>query len=284
MKTIIFLSLIAFLTSCNKASVEGDVEEGKHANVHVNGEYVWYSSGFPKTLRISSAFTTDEITRIKEMGAAWSTAVENKKTFFNYGSNVTEKSNTITSMDNFLDSVFGVYKTSDWSKTGVTSMALAITQIYGLRYNEGEYNEFVDIRHADILVNYDDYDFYTGDNKTIGEASFFDLRTVVLHELGHFLGLQHRTGDSVMVASVDESDTNRAPTEIDQEDIAGLYNVTLSTLLAGKTTAMMVAPSRTFKPSGTGKEVRILIELHANGECIHKENGAVVKRHSAKIH
>lgn len=282
MKLFILLSLTFIVAACNSSgSGDGDVTSG---SINANAPYLWYNPSFPKTLLISDAFDTSETTRIKEMGIAWKTAVENKKTFFNHTANSTpEKSLTIANMDDYLDSVFGVYKSTNWSLTGISGAALAVTQIYGIRHNIGDSNEFVDIRHADIIVNYDYYHFYTGDNRVSGETGYYDLRTVILHEMGHFLGLQHKTGNTVMVTTVDYNVKNRAPTSIDKYDIADKYGISVSSLTSSSQKAMSTTTQQYKPTSNKAQEVRILIELRADGECVHSENGVVIKRHSADL-
>jgi hypothetical protein len=46
----------------------------------------------------------------------------------------------------------------------------------------------------------------------------------------------------------------------------------------------MVAANR-YQPANSdpGKNVKIVIELKASGECLHKEDGAVVRRHQIKL-
>lgn len=285
MKLLALLSLTFVIVACNSSGTsEGDVSSG---NINIHAPYIWGNKSFPKKLLISDAFTMAETDTIKEMSLAWKTAVNNTN-FFDHTSDTTpEISHKIKNMDTFLDSTFGIYKSNNWPLTKISGGALAVTQLYGIRQNIGDSNEYVDIRHADIIVNDHYYNFYTNsvkDNRIGYDAGHFDLRTVILHEMGHFLGLGHRpySDDSIMIESVGENSTNRIPTSLDKQDIADKYGMNLFTKTSGF--AAMSIQDDYYKPtSDKNQEVRIVIELRADGECVHKENGVVVKRHSADI-
>lgn len=254
-----------------------EVKEASPGNINRDAPYKWSLSS-PLDLKISNSFTEAEKTNITSMSSAWSAAVGNKTTFFSHSESTTEKSAADMNLDAFGDdNILGIYKITHWPASLPTS-ALAVTQLFGRRFNVGESNEFVRIEHADILVNDNFYDFRTDDN---GASGTFDFQTVVLHEMGHFLGLQHKEGDTVMIPAIGVTTSKRAPTSIDSTDIADKYSITL-----GSTTQQVVAKSAKniyFPRSGDpGQQVKILIELRADGECVHKENGAVIGRHHTK--
>lgn len=267
MKTALGLALLIFTVSCVPSSKTEEVSSGA---ANKNAPYVWGSYYSAKSVQISENFSAAESTAITEMSTAWKTAVN--KTWFDHSSGTTsEKSLTISSLNQLYDSVMGIYKTTDWHDA-LPSTALAVTQIFGRRYNTGTSSEFVEIEHADILVNYDNFDFYTGTKS----GYEYDLRTVILHEMGHFLGLQHKTSgsNSVMVPSVGHATVNRAPKSIDASDLETKYNLGST---ANPAAARVLA--QTYQKQSDGSPVSILIELHASGECIHKEDGVVVERH-----
>lgn len=262
------LLLTLLLVACNTATKTAETSSG---NINADAPYKW-TTAFPKTLRVSDQFSSDEDSALRLMSTAWSTAVSNKKTFFQYGSDTPEKSNGVTNMDSLYDSIMGVYKCTDWPSS-LPGSALAVTQIFGRRYNVGDSDEFVAIEHADIIVNYDFYDFDTANS-----GSGYDFRTVVLHEMGHFLGLSHKPSSSnrslsVMYPSIDSNEDKRAPLAQDIADISNRYN------LGTGATSSAVNQRYQIKATDAGSPVRILIELHADGECVHKENGVIVKRH-----
>ena len=243
-------------------------------NINRNAPYIWNNKAFPKALGLSGAWDADERTAITAMGSAWSDAFPGSNVaFFNHSSNVTEKTQVAFNMDSLLDSEFGIYKTTRWPES-LPVTALAVTQIYGYRNNIGDSDEFVGIEHADILVNYDRYTFF---NDT--PSARYDLRGVMLHEMGHFLGLQHvNNPQSIMLPTMAAGDSSRrVPGNYDKAVLADKY------VIPGfSANAAIAADRQTFNVRTQGEMVKILIELHADGECVHRENGTVVKRHSLR--
>lgn len=280
MRHLLFtVATLLLASSCVPTKVE---EKESSGAINSSAPYIW-TSGFPKTLSLSQDFTVDEVTAIKLMSTAWSAAVNNQRTFFNYGDPVIDKTAVMSGMDALLDSEFGIYRSSEWPSS-LPGSALAVTQIFGRRYNVGKSNEFVKIEHADILINEDFYDFDTTD-----AGPGFDLRTVVLHEMGHFLGLQHKSSssnrnNSVMFPSIDPTESKRAPKSVDVSDIASKYGVTMP-LTAGASAMVANTPKPDYSAESgdSGQSIKILIELHSDGNCVHKENGTEFLRHPSGL-
>lgn len=250
------------------------------APLNQNAQAKWGSVNvFPLNLRVSQDFSNDEKSNIENMASEWSDSINNQLSFFNTGSTTTEKSGT-SDLNSLWDSVYAVYKSTDWHDE-LPSTALAVTQIFGVRQNTGTSSEYVEILHADVIVNYDYFSFSTG-----GAGSGYDLQTVMLHELGHFLGMYHVTAaeiDSVMFPSISSLTINRQPYQYDIDTLRSKYG------LAGMgQQAALVAlqvehtpPSKEEVLSGENG-VRITLELHANGECHHVENGKTIYSHTVK--
>jgi predicted Zn-dependent protease len=171
----------------------------------------WDKSRLPLKLSLSSNFDDDEINAINDMADNWNQTYE--KDFFQVNAIHTAK--TSVNPDNLNDSTMGIYKLAVWPDEFPRS-ALAVTQLFG-----EEKNGKVVIGHADILINYEHYNFTT-------DYSFgYDLATVVLHEMGHYLGLKHFKGhrdDSVMYPSITRFTDKRSPTVSDEETISSLYD------------------------------------------------------------
>lgn len=279
MKLALLITYLAFLTSCTPTTtVTGETTSG---NINATAPYMWSSSAFPRDLKISTAFSAAESANFTAMTSQWETSLENKKNFFTHSATTAEVDQANMDLDSLGDdSVNGIYKIQHWPLE-LPSSALAVTQIFGRRFNVGDADEYVRIEHADILINRNLYNFRTS---TDGSSNTYDLQTVVLHEMGHFLGLNHKSSgsNSIMVPSIGTSTVARAPTNIDVADIASKYSISLGT---GSSSAIL-ADKPLFKyspkPGDPGTKVKMLIELHADGECVHKENGVVVQRHSAK--
>lgn len=284
------LLTLLFLIACTPTP---EVTDGAASGKAINEEapYIWVNKNFPKTIRISSSFDATETNIMTEMGTAWKTAVTDQVTFFTNGAVGNNNYNL-----NNTDNVFGVYKATTWP-ADVSDDALAITQLFGRRYNLGEVNEYVGIVEADILVNYQPginaFDFDVLDN---GIDEGFDLRTIILHEMGHFLGLQHIPSysnrpdadlgltysnyklSSVMFPSISSLEEKRIPQTKDINALVNKYNI-------GGGGGAMVASNSNYQPNNDdpGKNIKIVIELKKSGECIHKEDGVVVRRHPASF-
>ena len=173
----------------------------------------------PLRLDISSDFSVDETQAIVETGNQWSTSIQNKAQLLDTSINTAEKNTT--NLNAYYDDTMGVYKLTTWPSE-LPGTALAVTQIFGLRKNIGSSSERIEIQHADILVNYDYFSFSTND--TFG----YDLKTVVLHEMGHFLGLYHdesSVSQSVMYPTISRYMNNRVPKERDINNIYAKYGI-----------------------------------------------------------
>lgn len=182
------------------------------------------------------------------------------------------------------DGVIGIYRSDSWF-SNVSSQALAVTQYFGHRRNMGTSSEYVELFHADIIINYRDYNFSTDASSN----SEYDLPSVVLHELGHLIGLKHVSSystSSVMQPYLSIFDSVRTISNYDKSSVQDLYGVTpLSTTQGYQVTTSAVAKSTGPKilPKGARESddgvVRGVIELRADGKCHHYENGHRVHVH-----
>jgi hypothetical protein len=275
MRALFIIPFLLITKACNPAkTVESEVTPG---SINAQAPYLWEATAFPRDIRISNSFTTtDEVTNLRAMSGAWETAVENKKNFFTDTNRTPEVDSASLSLDSLgNDGVNGIYKITHWPLE-LSSGALAVTQLFGRRFNISKSNEYVRIEHGDILINDDIYDFRTGDT---GTAGTYDLRTVVLHEMGHYLGLSHKYGNTVMVPSVSSTSVNRAPTSIDAYDIASKYGISIGSSGSQMVTSPLSSPTYQPEDGDEGQKIKIMIELRADGQCVHKENGIVTRTH-----
>jgi hypothetical protein len=271
--------LLAFLVSCVPGAKQS-VTSGAAANP--NAPSRWPLGVFPKTMKFSNQFTTAELDELQDAAVSWTTHAGAGTTFISSskapGSLVADRSG-VANLDSLLDGVFAVYKATTWN-SALPDSALAVTQIFGVRHNAGDSDEYVEIVEGDILVNYDDFPF-------LPESSGgYDLFTVMIHENGHFLGLNHNYNfNSVMYPSIGYSTFYLRPGSFDISTIQSKYG--LGGGGAGPAAARRIASVETASLKDdvlkSGKGVRITLELHAHGECVHKVDGTRVGSHPVKL-
>ncbi len=208
----------------------------------------WPSSGnFPLNLRLGSNFDQDEIDAIASGANAWTNSAGLGFSFFSLSSSGIESKDNL---DSFNDSEYGVYKLFSWP-TQLPETALAVTQLYGIKRNLGTSSEYIELQHADILLNYDYFSFSVG-----GKIWGYDLTTVVVHEMGHFLGLYHSDTSpdhSVMYPTLSKYNDNPMPHEFDIDNIKNKYS--------------KLSSSNRRVISGAGSSpIKIIIELYPTME------------------
>ncbi len=191
----------------------------------------------------------------------------------------------LDSVSSYLnDGELGVYRSDNWI-SGVSSQALAITAYKAFHRNSGTSDHHLEIVHADIIINYRDYNFTTDSNDNF----FYDLHSVLLHEMGHALGLKHvenNSINSVMAPYLGRSDVSRELTNHDKTTVQSLYG--LSSL---KASPFMVAALSTPSKFELPKDAREsedgaiigVIELRADGECRHYLEGKLTQSHHHDI-
>ena len=130
----------------------------------------------------------------------------------------------------------------------------------------------MDLTHADIILNYRDF----GSDFTINASSMidYDLPTIVLHEMGHFLGFCHESySNSIMAPYYFTTQRNLKTFDINKTRALYLNNQNYSAF-SSKT---LTKASALTSPVGT--EVKGIIELSSNGHCRHFINGALISEH-----
>ena len=256
-------------------------------SISATAPFVW-ETAFPKDMYVSLAFSAPdgEPAKVEAMMNAWETSVNGYDFFRNAGTRA-EKTDTITGPNQLRDGEFAIYKAINWPYPEYPD-ALAITQIFAIRYNRGESNEYVAIQEADVIMNDEDFDFDSSNPATFD----YDFQTVLLHELGHFLGLQHKPenyprAQTVMYPRVCSQDSvfcigvKQAPLAVDRQDLAAKYGIVLP-LTAGGSAITSAPRTYTRNPSDAGELTKIILELRANGDCVHHADGVEFTRHQMK--
>jgi len=205
---------------------------------------------------------------IEQMEKQWNDADPSR----NYFEISTTHSNTnlnYTDLNNYLDGEIGIYKSTNWFSF-IGAGVLAVTSYLG--ENRGSY---VRLSHADIIMNYRDYTFTNNE----ANNSNYDLPSVILHELGHMIGLKHTESSvipSVMQPTLGASDVKRNVTAYDISYITSNYNNTPAALVANPL-------ALTTLDEEQPKYIHGYIELRTDGNCYHYQNKKLVEVHKHKL-
>ena len=170
------------------------------------------------------------------------------------------------------DHTMGIYLHSKWFKDQKTT-ALATTRYRMARHNPGEYNEWLEIIHADIVLNnyHNKFRIYPAHFYTDGVRRF-DLSTTILHELGHFLGVPHieKKRRAIMYKNFGARQNKWRLTEYDSELLDKLYFTPTPFSPTFQTTQTPLLQHNFV----SGK-----IELDIDGNCRHYQDGLLVNQH-----
>ncbi|MCK5072622.1 MAG: matrixin family metalloprotease [Bacteriovoracaceae bacterium] len=205
------------------------------------------------TFVAANTFSGAEIADFETLAGQWDDSHPDYD-FFNYPA--TEVANKDTgNLDDYYDGEMGIYKSTTWFNE-ISSNALGITQFFAIRRNAGTSSEFLELVHVDIIMNYRDYEFDPADP----EYSNFDLSSVMLHELGHFLGVGHSSdSNAVMAPTISMGEIRDTLTDDDHGNIQNLYNTGEAQALIGSRSAIRTIESEP-------EIVRGIIEYRKDGE------------------
>lgn len=274
--TAIAISLV-LLSGCkvSKTNALKSAEGGGGDKAHARTR--WNPQAFPLDVRISEDFIDEDYSGndggvINNLLQAW----DDEVAFTFFVNPITETVNKeSTSLSSYRDSEIGIYKSSQWFPN-VTSNAIAITQWYGINTSDSEGN-FTQVIHADIIVNYRDWNFKINPDPS---TNSYYIPQVILHEVGHLLGLNHLSPpvgqDAVMKPYMD---TDEELDELETTDVDGI--VALYQNAALNAGPKMLGAMRAATDYDESEVVRGVIELMADGECVHKINDQIVHRHSS---
>ncbi len=170
------------------------------------------------------------------------------------------------------DNIIGIYKKSSSWFADIGSGVLAVTS-----YIITPMSGYMEMVKGDIIVNEAQFNFVIDSS----DSSYgkYDLPSVLLHELGHLIGLKHTSSysiPSVMRPEIGHTDTHRNPYTYDVSSIQSLYNTSYSAL-----TTSALALSSEDDADKEPKYFQGYIELRADGKCRHFLEGQLVDEHSA---
>lgn len=204
------------------------------------------------SLKIADNFNSSQKTLIMDMGKVWEDAAGIN--FFNFSSTPNKD---YTDLSDYFDNEMGIYRSSRWFSE-IGSGALAINQHIGMKSGANSF-----LLHSDIIIN-DSGVFNLTTSLPVPEKAY-DLPTIILHELGHFLGLAHYTIESsVMYPYLKAGIEKRQLTGFDVSEIQTRYQPLIN------------------ERETPEEEVTFfygLVELYADGTCKHYENGKLLYSH-----
>lgn len=216
---------------------------------------------------------------VEQMMIEWNMFSENYNFFFDTVTLVSNRDHS--SIDHYrLDPIedpednseMGIYNSTNWFPE-FTSKTIAVTPFYFFRINPGQSNEYWQIVHADIILNSRDHTFSNDPN----DSNNFYIKTIILHELGHVLGLYHSdVFGSIMFPTTDRSIGLDTPTSEDFDELAKLYPDDFG----GSTPSISaISLPSTVDPT----EHFGVFKLSESGICEHIVNGKVTQRHSIEL-
>jgi hypothetical protein len=232
MKSVILILLI-FLTACEEPITEESlVDNGSDkindsipsedisydSEVALEKRFSWSVNKLPIKVTTSHEFGAKERQSIKEMASRWEDAANLE--LLQIGR--VKKNIYFPSLKDYYsqDKDLGIYIV-DKKVDGIPNTTLAVTQIIAQEVMRNSNSIHYEIQHADIVFNNFDYSFSIDNSK-----GTFDLESVMLHELGHFLGLiEHsESKESVMFPNIAHDSVHRELYWEDINQINSLYS------------------------------------------------------------
>ncbi len=259
MKLVLTCCLLFIVSGCFEVE-----EKAVSASMETPHEYRWAT--VPQKLYYSKDFPSNYQSYTSDMSQEWNNlfpthtfiSVEGHPTL-NYEENFT----TIEAVSRDRHNVIYLVDSSDWPTSSDTALGVAI-----LMGRVNDHGQFI-IEESDVLIR-----------NPKGDSSY-DPETIIIHELGHLLGLQHQyisrdlRSTTVMYPSIAVGETKTRPTALDKKTIAKLYGISSGAIPHSR---------RELKvPAGKGDLTRMIFELGADMNCRHLLNGVEIHSHSVEL-
>ena len=214
----ILFFILLFLTSCGQKRKEvridsSDVYPVDYSDLEHNR---WRLSDFPLVVEVPVDFYEEYEDEFISAAAVWNNALKDKLKTDVILFSPTNIPNTQwqDKQTSLKDNIFGFYSINDiWKLSDSNTLAITSFSFFD------SINLMV---HADFMFNFHNHSF--SKNPTFSE---FDFQSVLIHEIGHFLGLKHvsRENDnaSVMNPFISSGTQKRVLSEKDLELINFVY-------------------------------------------------------------
>jgi hypothetical protein len=291
-QTLGILLLIFLVSSCGKKTESSIIELNAKTTTSNGYKIIGKWNTFPQTLSISTDFDQYEVDEFNLMADQWIDATDKSLEFFNLPNQQVNNRSTQTLEDFKQDEEMGIYKRESWFES-VSSNSIAITQyVITLSAN----NEIATLKHADIMINYEHYKFaffddngqivYEGSSGTNNDKKGpYDLSSVILHELGHFVGLDHLTETAaVMYKGLSKYQVKKELTPLDKLALFDLYE--LDQVQTINIPTMMSLSNNSPESVNTEKvtmEKTGIIELREDGNCLHYLDQKLIHQHRINL-
>jgi hypothetical protein len=247
----------------------------------------------------NNASVKSEADHVRDAIQDWDRQTDSQANLINFNNSVLPNRRNYDSLESYKDDgEMGIYKRNKWFSSQ-SSKSIAITQFVVSQERDG----YPTLKEADIILNGEHFSFAILDSsrQVIGlgstsEADFkksdkigpFDLSSVIKHELGHLLGIDHiKKSDSIMNEKLKAKEYRRVLTDADKFALLDLYD--LDTSSASLTIdAEANSEINEIQSIQSTKEMRSgtmtgVIHLTVDGECKHYLEGKLIKSHQVKL-
>lgn len=167
MKQVLILLLGIYLVACDR---KFNTQDACGFRQNSNLQRVSWKRSTPISIYAHVSLSASMIVKLREAAAVWNTAAG--KELFRIAPEI------VSILNNSNEDGYNVvYLTNDWDATNHNETAVTTSFYTGNQMLEG-----------DIRINNKYHTFYTGDSSTfVG----IDFKSLMIHELGHVLGLSH---------------------------------------------------------------------------------------------
>lgn len=259
----------------------------------------WRESALPLTVKVHADFSSlnaidgssddlplaaaddglyDDYDLMQEMQKAWNDA-DDAREYFVLDHGQAAGADPYTDLDDYYDGEIGIYVTENWFSS-IGYGVLAITS-----YFAEQRTDHLRMVHGDIIVNFRDYYFSFDKARTQESTTYYDLPSVILHELGHLLGLKHTTSStvqSIMYPQLGSTEVKRTLGYYDSLSISNLYDTNTQALKTAQAFSS-ASVDESMKNADDGQEkpklIHGYIELRADGHCRHFQDGSLIHDH-----
>jgi hypothetical protein len=187
----------------------------------------WPKINFPLEIKVDSSFAEFDLISLQDNFVKWN-QIESKITPFQIPHSF-ENLPHYEDLYDYKDQINGVYFLNYWPDV-LSTKSLGATQYFAKEILDEAGNIFLIIEEGDIFINGEYFNFSQDENPP---QEHYDLPSVLIHELGHLIGLKHISfpenlsnldiADAVMGSHLSKEIVRRKLTVKDQEIFKEIY-------------------------------------------------------------